>query len=108
MEEIVDCARYGELEEIQKLLAEEKQASGVAEGFESKAHTITNENGNTALHMAAANGHIGKKTIRGGERREEFYHPYLYLRQLVFGVWFVFILILNCNTCVFFSIFYFI
>ena len=47
--ELTDCARYGEDEEIQQLLA---AASSPADLVNTAAPS-----GNVALHMAAANGH---------------------------------------------------
>jgi ankyrin repeat protein len=47
--ELTDCARYGEDEEIQQLLAAASSPADLANTAAS--------NGNVALHMAAANGH---------------------------------------------------
>ncbi len=46
-EEFILCARFGELEEIEKIL----------KAFPTFNLMQTDNNGNTALHMAAANGH---------------------------------------------------
>ena len=49
-EEFVLCARYGETEEVQKALLA---------GIDPLS---TDLNGNTALHVSAANGHLGIAT----------------------------------------------
>lgn len=48
--EIVDFARYGELDIIEEL---------VRSGLLHKLQGAVDERGNSALHVAAANGHIG-------------------------------------------------
>lgn len=48
--EIVDFARYGEMDIIEEL---------VRSNLSSKFKTSVDERGNTPLHMAAANGHLG-------------------------------------------------
>lgn len=49
IQDLFDCARYGELEELQAELARLSLQT---------AASIIDENGNTLLHMAAANGHL--------------------------------------------------
>jgi hypothetical protein len=51
IDDILYCARYGELDEL-------KDANFPAEYFKA-----ADESGNTALHMACANGHLGKRHI---------------------------------------------
>ncbi|KAH7052890.1 hypothetical protein BKA57DRAFT_281643 [Linnemannia elongata] len=56
LEELIECARYGELEEIQAVV----QTSGPEKAkvlLSHKAVNIQNDQGNTALHWAATNGH---------------------------------------------------
>jgi len=50
-EDILLACRYGELEDVQAFV----EIYG-----EGSLSEITDENGNTILHMAAANGHAGK------------------------------------------------
>lgn len=50
LEEIILCARYGELEEIEQFVAKH--------GIAAVADAV-DERGNGCLHMAAANGHNG-------------------------------------------------
>ncbi|KAF9405437.1 hypothetical protein BGZ94_003543 [Podila epigama] len=52
LEELIECARYGELEEIQAVVA----TSGPEKAKQLLSHQ--GEFGKTPLHMAAANGHI--------------------------------------------------
>lgn len=47
VDDILYCARYGELEEL------------VNANFPVSYLVATDESGNTALHMACANGHLG-------------------------------------------------
>lgn len=49
--EIVDFARYGEMDIIEEL---------VRSNLSLKFKSSVDERGNTPLHMAAANGHLGK------------------------------------------------
>lgn len=49
LQDLLDCARYGELEELQ---------TGLAQSSAQAVASIVDENGNTLLHMAAANGHL--------------------------------------------------
>ncbi len=51
-EDILLACRYGELEDVQAF---------VKKYGEGSLSEITDENGNTVLHMAAANGHAGKQ-----------------------------------------------
>lgn len=51
IDDILYCARYGEFDEL-------KNANFPAEYF-----AAADETGNTALHMACANGHLGKRYI---------------------------------------------
>ncbi|KAG0356287.1 hypothetical protein BGZ54_000779 [Gamsiella multidivaricata] len=52
LEELIECARYGELEEIQAVV----ESSGPEKAKVLLSHQ--GEYGKTPLHMAAANGHI--------------------------------------------------
>ncbi|KAF9961485.1 hypothetical protein BGZ70_008281 [Mortierella alpina] len=52
LEELIECARYGELEEIQAVV----QTSGLEKAKVLLSHQ--GEYGKTPLHMAAANGHL--------------------------------------------------
>ncbi|KAF9927548.1 hypothetical protein FBU30_003094 [Linnemannia zychae] len=52
LEELIECARYGELEEIQTVV----QTSGPEKAKLLLSHK--GEYGKTPLHMAAANGHL--------------------------------------------------
>ncbi|KAF9379874.1 hypothetical protein CPB97_008706 [Podila verticillata] len=52
LEELIECARYGELEEIQAVVT----TSGPEKAKQLLAHQ--GEFGKTPLHMAAANGHL--------------------------------------------------
>ncbi|CAO3566242.1 unnamed protein product [Mortierella alpina] len=52
LEELIECARYGELEEIQAVV----QTSGLEKAKALLSHQ--GEYGKTPLHMAAANGHL--------------------------------------------------
>lgn len=54
LEELIECARYGELEEIQAVV----QTSGPEKAKVLLSHK--GDYGKTPLHMAAANGHLGK------------------------------------------------
>lgn len=47
-EELLECARYGEVDAVRALL----------EKFPDIVNTIEQESGNTALHKASANGHV--------------------------------------------------
>ena len=47
-QEFLLCARYGELEDLQRMLSETDELL-----------KYKDPNGNTALHMASANGHLG-------------------------------------------------
>lgn len=51
LDDVIYCARYGELEEL-------KNANPAPEYYVGK-----NELGNTALHMASANNHTGKDSL---------------------------------------------
>ncbi|KAF9190959.1 hypothetical protein BGZ50_009743 [Haplosporangium sp. Z 11] len=58
LEELIECARYGELEEIQAVV----ESSGA-----EKAKMLLSQQGDygkTPLHMAAANGHLVKRKKR--------------------------------------------
>lgn len=57
LEELIECARYGELEEIQAVV----QTSGPEKAKVLLSHK--GDYGKTPLHMAAANGHLGKLKI---------------------------------------------
>lgn len=54
LEELIESARYGELEEIQAVVE--------AKGLEKAKGLLSHQGdyGKTPLHMAAANGHLGK------------------------------------------------
>jgi len=54
LEELIESARYGELEEIQAVVE--------AQGLEKAKVLLSHQGdyGKTPLHMAAANGHLGK------------------------------------------------
>ncbi|KAK5814632.1 ankyrin repeat-containing domain protein, partial [Linnemannia elongata] len=52
LEELIECARYGELEEIQAVV----QTSGPEKAKVLLSHK--GDYGKTPLHMAAANGHL--------------------------------------------------
>lgn len=54
--EIVDFARYGEIDIIEEL---------VRSNLSHKFTTSVDERGNTSLHMAAANGHLGNMSLVG-------------------------------------------
>lgn len=58
LEDLIACARYGELEEIQDLV----KSSGLEKVKALLAHR--GEYGKTPLHMAAANNHIRKDLSR--------------------------------------------
>ena len=49
IEDIIYCARYGEIDDL-------KQSNSPPEYYVTK-----DESGNTALHMASANNHLGKE-----------------------------------------------
>lgn len=49
LEDLIYCARYGEFEDL-------KESKAAPELFITK-----DEDGNTALHMASANNHLGKR-----------------------------------------------
>lgn len=51
VDDILYCARYGELEEL------------VNANFPISYLVATDESGNTALHMACANGHLGMDPV---------------------------------------------
>jgi ankyrin repeat protein len=55
-EELADCARYGEEEEVKQLIATAAASSDIA-AVVDLVNTPASS-GNTALHMAAANGHV--------------------------------------------------
>lgn len=59
LEELIECARYGELEEIQAVVT--------TSGPEKAKHLLAHQGefGKTPLHMAAANGHLGKIGLHG-------------------------------------------
>ncbi|KAI7827588.1 ankyrin repeat-containing domain protein [Gamsiella multidivaricata] len=71
LEELIECARYGELEEIQAVV----ESSGPEKAKVLLSHQ--GEYGKTPLHMAAANGHIAvieehrKQDTRGSEAEYE-------------------------------------
>lgn len=67
LEELIECARYGELEEIQAVV----QTSGPEKAKLLLSHK--GDYGKTPLHMAAANGHLGKlkKAKKLRERKGE-------------------------------------
>ena len=50
IEEIIACARYGEIEELRTIM----------NSYPVTYLELKDEFGNTALHMASANGHLGK------------------------------------------------
>jgi uncharacterized protein len=50
IEEVIACARYGEVEELRALM----------NSYPITYLELKDEFGNTALHMASANGHLGK------------------------------------------------
>lgn len=50
IEEIIACARYGELEELKTII----------NSFPVTHLELKDNLGNTALHMASANGHLGR------------------------------------------------
>jgi len=50
IEEFIACARYGELEELRTIMS----------SYPDTHFELKNDLGNTALHMASANGHLGK------------------------------------------------
>lgn len=57
-QEFILCARYGELEDMKAIidsLKETKPLLRIETGFAN----LKDANGNTALHMASANGHHG-------------------------------------------------
>jgi ankyrin repeat protein len=51
IDDILYCARYGELEELTNA------------DFPAAFFPAADETGNTALHMACANGHLSKFTL---------------------------------------------
>lgn len=54
LDDFIDCARYGDLEEVSQYLDKNELAFNPA---------AVSASGNTALHYAAANGHLGNKII---------------------------------------------
>lgn len=50
IEEVIACARYGELEELKTII----------NSFPVTHLELKDNLGNTALHMASANGHLGR------------------------------------------------
>lgn len=62
IDDILYFSRVNELEEFKQTLAEIKTAKNYSEVDILKA-AVDSETGNTALHYASANGHIGELQI---------------------------------------------
>jgi hypothetical protein len=80
-----DCSRFDELREMQTMMASANQEE------RHMAITATDPQGNTALHMAAANGHVGNL----------FYKFYILCRRrllyLIHGSFFIPLFMQSCN-----------
>ena len=62
IDDLLDCARYGELEDIDGYLKEVQQSRGLpVPSSDARVDFLSTKGqmGNTMLHMAAANGHLG-------------------------------------------------
>jgi len=58
-DDLLYCARTGELEELKTWMENRVQQQGTSLKQLMKEIAAANDSGNTLLHFAAANGHIG-------------------------------------------------
>ena len=56
--ELLLCARYGEEEDLETILTFQQKVEGSNDVISVDANYIDSASGNTALHFAAANGHV--------------------------------------------------
>ncbi|KAI8846789.1 hypothetical protein BC829DRAFT_397888, partial [Chytridium lagenaria] len=69
VENFVDCARYGEIEDMHAIIAAYVQASGANPDDKDVLRALVtkrSESGYTALHVAAANGEVAVLFLSAG------------------------------------------